>query len=99
MTAGRELDALVAEKVMGCCTCGCEDDHPPYSTDIVAAYIVLEQLRKDEIYFEITADKGGYYISGYNGYDASRYSNCDGGGDTLALAICLAALKAVGFEP
>lgn len=51
MVAGRELDALVAEKVMGSIVRIPEDgsgitltfDPPPYSTDISAAWEVLEK--------------------------------------------------------
>jgi len=47
--AGPDLDALVAEKVMG----GASDRPiPPYSTDIAAAWTVVEtMIRKEGVYF------------------------------------------------
>lgn len=101
MNAGRELDALVANKVTGftpTSTTNCRYDYPPYSTDIAAAWEVVEKMggevgspgdgpyqRKDKWAAFIPCpgkDNGGKW-----GY-----------GDTAPHAICLAALKAVGVE-
>ena len=47
--AGRELNVLIAEKVMGLQGDG---DIPPYSTDIAAAWTVVEtMIRKEGVYF------------------------------------------------
>ena len=120
--AGRELDALVAEKVMECQViwreqnlpfaapkephCGCPErihETPfrglsAYSTSIAAAWQVWEHLAQREGWFAnvqtccrpehqwcaIVADGEGHLWEGQ--------------ADTAPLAICLAALKAVGIE-
>ena len=100
MEAGRELDALVAEKVMGAKVVFVENV-PYYSTDIAAAWEVVNHLLChgwDEKYFF------RLHYDNVDLWDASFYkeSSSDGGGpdvwgtaDTAPLAICLAALKAV----
>jgi hypothetical protein len=126
MNPGRELDALVAEKVMGLTQCagGMHGDsfpnsycyaHPdtpemgsevyPYSTDIVAAWEVVEKMWAEHI----PRTRYGVYRLQLNRLDTGRYVcefACDpegdfsthsrGEADTAPLAICLAALKAVG---
>lgn len=111
MEAGRELDALVAEKVMGwkreLTPSGClwfsfsghplanaikGPDCPPYSIDIAAAWEMIPHLPQLQLW--------------YNGPNAAEKWHCvvypkDGRSkgavaDTAPLAICLAALKAVG---
>jgi hypothetical protein len=128
MKAGRELDALVAEKVMGWrpthgmlhgkeqdlfvdsngnthgIECGCiEDFHP--STNISDAWKVVEKLKHCAEGFAVIKlnpdrNKARYqagiqYDDGEGGpmfmYDASATA------DTAAMAICLAALKAVSL--
>lgn len=114
LPAGRELDALVAEKVMGERRLSRNVDvgdgrefrwkihgelleNPPaYSTDIAAAWEVVEKLGKR---FNVFVD---YPTSG--NVHANTGIMCDdfGHGHTCAdaatapHAICLAALKAVG---
>lgn len=121
MKAGRELDALVAERVMGWTDVklakrpelGVLGRHPVrhaqeivphYSTDIAAAMAVVEELRSWIFWVQrveaplgqvrysarvYTRDKDvPYYFGAY--YDATA--------NTAPLAICLAALKAVGVE-
>ena len=108
MPAGRELDALVAEKVVK------RDIHvyecpaspfsrkngrcccvPHYSTYIAAAWEVVEKLRAD-----------GYRFRGVEEHDEdpgwrclvgkpSFYPSYEAHADTAPLAICPAALKAV----
>jgi hypothetical protein len=99
------LDALVAEKVMGWRWEDCfraytgvltvrheEYGGPPfYSTDIAAAWDVVEKMRERRADFYIrfvsTWTVEFDSVAGdYNGYTD---------GDTAPLAICLAALKAV----
>lgn len=107
MQAGRELDALVAEKVMGfgfktyapvvsCSDCAIDSvncEVPPYSTAIAAAWLVVENLREqyvvelsigEDVQVDIRSKGDGAYIGGAS---AAR----------APLAICLAALKAVGY--
>lgn len=135
MKAGRELDALIAEKVMGtpkywsvwfaCSHYGNFNgldqaqvyaekiqgdfkahvlpysDEPNYSTSIAAAWEVVNHLLchgwDEKHFFQLHYDNVDLW-------DASFYkeSSSDGGGpevwgtaDSPALAICLAALKAV----
>jgi hypothetical protein len=103
MTPGRELDALVAEKVMGCLSgvsvlddgrhCLWINRHwvdlLPYSTDIAAAWEVVEKLTRSGWYFELRAPN--YLASFFRGID----SHCESiEAPTAPHAICLAALKA-----
>ena len=130
MVPGRELDALVAERVMGWVRCsawqganlgsaggfvgmnhGCEhargtcfpaDDSVPwphFSTDIAAAWEVVEKMRKDG--WGMTVDS-----LGFPGEEWRAWFQCDVSHDYLKMeigeaataphAICLTALKAVG---
>lgn len=137
MPAGRELDALVAERVMGadvsiapmhtwelnadgtidtvawdsdyhngpsCTRCGysfcihcegetaytaapCQVEPPRYSTNITAAWQVVERMRNPDF----RLNKDGDWGCSFGG--ELRFV---GLADTAALAICRAALKAVG---
>ena len=109
LEAGLELDALVAEKVMGA-KCHCDRNTmtcpihgwahwaKPYSTDIGAAWEVVEKLK----------DNYGILAMHY-GPDAPLQWLCelspvgssitiDGEAPTASLAICRAALKAVNAK-
>ncbi len=95
MKAGRELDALIAEKVMDDMLAGIRldgspmfDDIPHYSTQIADAWLVVEKL-KEEFDFDISYSKQGWTMYVYNDTYSGIYA------DTAPLAICLAALKAV----
>ena len=134
MTPGRELDALVAEKVMGLtheapvcngyscleemhdsgCSVGMANFHYPahYSTDISAAWQVVEKMRGASKIGKIPCDLVVWVGSanakwfceifdlsptGYVGYDGPLIeAKCEG--ITAPHAICLAALKAVGVH-
>lgn len=118
MTPGRELDALVVEKVFGCdvrtsgevsfCGCAGSPHGKPvvygalaplrcYSTDIAAAWEVVERFRD----VGISVMQPGERPRGnpdrkwviYIGYDDEQVEET---ADTAPHAICLAALKAVG---
>ena len=102
MQPGRELDALIAEKVMGQNTrglsgcgswgCGCSSDPyphlPKYSEDIAAAWRVVEKL--DGTYEPVIERHGPGWTAWFDSNQAWA--------DTAPLAICLAALKAVGVQ-
>jgi hypothetical protein len=105
LPAGRELDALVAEKVMGICvSTGWEDIYPvvagvtcvtnpirPYSTDIAAAWEVVEKALAPKGY-----NVGPLYEG--NGWWVVQDAGCGmeiAIAETAPLAICLAALNAV----
>lgn len=128
---GRELDAEVAEKVMGMVWCKCSKWHGAwetytvgdeyckcdecgdsvpypmkYSTDISAAWEVVEKLRKDGIMILLQSDDDGYTVA--NNYDGvilqgweeakKNFDVCWWSSNTAPHVICLAALKAVGYE-
>ena len=119
--AGRELDALVAEKVMGW-TRGLRygngngewiepgrendahkrtwDTTPCFSTDIAAAWQVVERMEADgwghkHLFHSPGAEDPGYYWTFMKPGKGIR-SMSESHAETLPLAICLAALKAVG---
>lgn len=106
MKAGRELDALVAEKVMGLMMIDGKEKYPcdssskgyiltdpePYSTDIAAAWLVVEKLRDTlHVNWDICSDSTSWW---------AKIGNLETlkAADSAPLAICLAALKAVGME-
>ncbi len=132
MNAGRELDALIAEKVMGLCVheweyttldefmddwmakcdkcnietsggsremCPASGHTQPYSTDIAAAWTVVEKLRCAwDFSLQVFAEEGGtgacFTVMGETfRSDGSHMFSAEA--DTAPLAICLAALKAV----
>lgn len=127
MKSGRELDALVAEKVFGmhrhpgcdlddhlraeCYGTGTEEGYGPvvdYSTDIAAAWQVVEKLRSDGLGI-ILNDTMGQYRGRFWRYDRSDGWDIDAWilcpdtqftvwEETAPLVICLAALKALGVE-
>jgi len=129
MEAGRELDALVAEKVMGIevdlvvapfiyyspyrdrydeWAAGNEpyidkdgDIHliPRYSTDIAAAWLVVEKMRETrwiEVHSTIDGEWAAFYTP-IGTTDMNQAIHEYAKASTAPLAICLAALKAVGI--
>ena len=123
MKAGRELDALVAEKVMGerigqrrtTIRDGVQTDEillaapgdwcfklcPPYSTDIAAAWEVVEHLDED-LEFRLWGPReergqrpaGGWEVELQNRVTGAWYRGVSE--ESAPHAICLAALKSVG---
>lgn len=128
MKPGRELDALVAEKVMGlqvkhlppqegltrheeftrqCLNFEYQRDIPHYSTDIAAAWMVVEKLHalgfsycieqtenseKPTVWLVKRGVQEEFTVARDNAEMISESS------EGLPHAICLAALKAVGVE-
>jgi hypothetical protein len=105
--SSRELDALVAEKVMGIriekyirppfgkkvtlIEGGMyEDFYPSYSTDIAAAWTIIEKLQDRQIRISNKALQGDYWWV-YIDNECAQ-------GSTLPEAICLSALKVVGVS-
>lgn len=110
--AGRDLDALVAERVMGWHVqytrigdywMGATRHDPTWSvkeftpsTDIAAAWLVVERMREQEWAMNLDVAEGDKLKP----YDC-RLFNRDGRrrvlayGETFPLAICRAALKAI----
>ena len=83
--AGRELDALIAEKVTGDAT---EHPVPPFSTGMASAWRVLEKMRETR-YVAVIGTLGGWWAD---------IGNVTQWATTAPLAICLAALTAVNDE-
>lgn len=124
MNAGRDMDALVAEKVMGwdlkTVWIGSEehkrliaperhympDDYPWYSTDIAAAWMVVEKMQErfkcGVKVFAIIPEQiervGKKYVCSFHSgtleYITPELHTSDKA-DTAPLAICRAALKAI----
>ena len=97
MEAGRKMDMLVAEKVMGWKRHGTDiaASNPfPYSTSISAAWEVVEKMEKDGFNFFIESCKPAYdwwaQFAPRN-KDTEFHSEAP----TASLAICRAALKTV----
>lgn len=124
MEAGRELDALVAAKIMGWTSVTNRrhadgtwsgirhdwpapviDDVPFFSSDIRAAFLVVEQLRQQWAAGNSTSNFWTFRDCGAQPWQAliELYPDHDANivefeadGETLPFAICLCALKAVG---
>ena len=110
----RQLDAEVAERVMGFQPCRCSFVHavispppprcascgrplsPPYSSDISAAFQVVERMR--ELGWEYCSQYGAWTDSKWRWYAAFKSDGEERGAEDelLPLAICRAALQAVG---
>lgn len=102
MTAGRELDILIAKKVMGFTDIEMvhdfllgklKDDEftyiPNYSTDIFPAWKVINELKKHHrIDISWNDNKWLVTLDGQDGWEKNGY-------DTVEEAICMTALKAV----
>jgi len=110
MKAGRELDALVAEKVMGMLKYIQGDitifeneeylwrdwEVPYFSDDIAAAWQVVEKMREKYV-INIEIDCENTWVELWRDSTDEPYKQvADEYGDTAPLAICLAALRAVG---
>lgn len=118
LPAGRELDALVAEKVMDdpvdrqivdehgfeIILCRSHLVLPRYSTDIAAAWTVVEKLDTDLWLIQVTRKTGmnemslRWWVELRSLKDLAR-DPFEVAGDTAPLAICRAALKAVEGKP
>lgn len=115
MKTRRELDVLVAKKVMGMDGVFIDpkgalripDGYTEYgrycfsygrspSTDLTAAWEVLEQIEKDYGGFILTKGVDGGYYCGILLWDGVGHDIiAEANADTVPLAICLAALEAV----
>jgi hypothetical protein len=109
MKAGRELDALVAEKVMGIvATTTASANHPwlvegtplkvpvpPFSTDIARAWQVVEKMHATG--FEVSVNTMQDWIEKCECIVSKGVLlSVSANAPTAPLAICLAALKAKG---
>ena len=110
LKAGRELDALVAEKVMGwtpvqidICLNGVAHGEglPRYSQTIKDAWQVVEKLLGHGYDLEVhyTASNGWSFTFDQPGhFGQSPRNDHDPAYDSVPYLICLAALKAVGCD-
>ena len=117
MKPGRELDALVAEKVMGLevykttnpkarrmfsgtetffMVKGTRREVPRYSINIAAAWEVVKHLRDKPGLLPFTMSDHDPLTHGLR-WSAS-FQQLDSYGETPQLAICFAALNAVGYR-
>lgn len=98
MEAGPELDKLVNEKVFGIQLNEFDDitSIKPYSTDIAAAWEVVEKLKGDPIDSKIdwSWNPEISWLDGNRGWSVVL-RGCEGVAPTVQLAICRAALSAV----
>lgn len=111
MKPGRELDKLVAERVMGLdvsnpsSPMSCDVCHKdfyfdgsikPYSTEIGAAWEVARKFTKLGYGITLTQLKDGQWHCLFDGKDSMN--DFEAIGESEAHAICLAALKTNGVE-
>lgn len=116
MKPGKELDALIAEKVM--------DNHimrqtvingelsyrvysfvgedglyeiPSYSTDIAAAWEVVEKMLSLGFFYTVHGQEKEQYASFLEEGPTKRFPKPSMTKDSVAHAICLAAIKAKGI--
>jgi hypothetical protein len=102
MTPGPKLDALVAEKVMGLVIPSRPGWGPkPYSTDIAAAWEVVEKFGHfhiQTVFGDGSVDSFGEMIRVRLTTEATLQGRTmESIAETAPHAICLAALKAVGY--
>jgi hypothetical protein len=86
MTAGRGMDVFITKMLMG-------KDIPPYSTDLKAAWEIVEMMISEGYDVEIEYN-GSWYVA-FTKYDENDSDWVLGGStqeDQLPLAICKAAL-------
>lgn len=108
MSAGKELDKMVAEKVLGCkcyypAVFGANTSYPDstkliplpnYSTDISAALEVVEKMRKNKIYLDIRVWPEEYQVLPHQDEHNKLIEHCIVKSPSLPEAICKAALLA-----
>lgn len=110
LVAGRELNAIVAEKVMGTvCVCGsneigaqCCNEFPNYSTEIADAWLVVGMLRQHHWHLLMNDTMAAYRAVFFTTADTANWDRFSVSptdrwafAETAPLAICLAALKAI----
>lgn len=110
MNPGLKLDALIGKHVMGdegytvvipcpdrdpyCQTTHTSTSYMPYSTDIFYAWQVVEKFKYRFLFFSDAFKEGLWECKLVDSDRSEDYVN----GTTAPHAICLAALKAMGFE-
>lgn len=105
MEPGRELDSLISEKIMGYITHGHFREKngvrilvQPYSTDISAAFEVVEKMRPTHVYemadFGRNMHKDNPHYAAFHPINKPRDYKRQVHAKTLTEAICKAALLA-----
>lgn len=104
LEAGRKTDSLVATKLMGFSESARECDIPDYSTEMEAAWQVVEKLNADGGCYSLINDDAGHWALSSDGQQSIPEKfpgdiwtqfiiEADLWADTAPLAICIAALK------
>lgn len=109
MPAGREMDALIAERVMGRDVLlgsdwyfpspygfGGHKSVPHYSTDIGNAWEVVDEMQAARNYWAYTGSLSSYCYAMFAGHQSQHEYRAEA--DKMPLAICRAALLAVMEE-
>lgn len=118
LKAGVEIDTLIAERVMGWMYKDFKTPYvvmgqpetmstdyvPPFSTDITAAWMIVDRLHEMGWSVFVACYCDNEHVS--SPFEARCWKRNDPqfpetisiGADTAPLAICTAALKAVGYE-
>jgi hypothetical protein len=93
MKFGPELDALIAARIFAQTV---PVQCPPYSTDIAAAWLIVEEMLSRGLSVRVTKKPGDFpwhaYIDGKEGFQNSSQAQ------TAPRAICVAALLAHGVK-
>ena len=92
--AGPEMDRAIEESVYGWKPITSEDhyraDFKPYSTDIAAAWEVVERMRTMNKRLSLLDHGGEYHANFFTSGEYQLYNNACA--DTVSLAVCRAAL-------
>lgn len=104
---GRELDALIAEKVMGLRVVPHAGDFiviypteewdplPWYSSEIADAWEVVEKITAGDRAMSLIFERGIWCCKANMEFEPTGHEHV---AETAPLAICLAALKSIGVE-
>jgi hypothetical protein len=87
MKPGKELDALIAEKIMG-------PNAKHYSTDIAAAWDVIEELARRHMIIQLYVSSDVYRASFKMQTQSDFLWHSEG--ESMPHAICLGALRMMG---
>lgn len=97
MKEGRELDAIIAVKIMGLKAIEPENI-PHYSTDIFAAYKIISKLLRDGWFCKVSSriSKDGSLFYKANFHQHGR--ECERFATTIPMAVCTSAMAVVKDE-
>jgi len=101
----RAIDTEVAEKIMGSLsgrlmTQSSVRHIPKYTNDLTAAWEVMEKMTKDfrfGVVLDIRPRSKKIRVVFYRGSTKKMEDKAEGVADTVAKAICVAALKGAGY--